>query len=124
MLKLVRVERELYMPQAPRIVEKVQSRQECGGLAHAPERFKSHFLPMWARAADGRIDDFGLFRRSGGGWGIFSSRSTRPSLKIPSGASPVSSRDHGGDLEILGIYRPLYDLLWSRELTGLTIHGG
>ena len=38
MLKLVLVERELYMPQAPRFVEKVQSRQECGHPPHAPER--------------------------------------------------------------------------------------
>ena len=32
------------MPQAPRIVERVHSRQECGRLAHAPKRFKSPFF--------------------------------------------------------------------------------
>ena len=43
------------MPQAPRIVEKVQSRQECGHLPHAAKRFKSHFLPF------GRVRDTAAF---------------------------------------------------------------
>ena len=34
------------MPQAPRFVERVQSRQKRGRAAHAAKRFKSHFLPF------------------------------------------------------------------------------